>query len=90
MTTFDPSIDQFQNEIPSMIMIDFKIRKNMLYTNGVWRSHDIYGKWIPYFFGLKGLSKYIAEYLGVKIGPITIHSVSAHIYKTDFKDIKIE
>jgi len=90
MTTFDPSIDQCQNEIPSLIMIDFKIRKNMLYTTGVWRSHDIYGEWIPYFFGLKGLSKYIAEYLGIKIGPITMHSVSAHIYKTNFKDIKIE
>ncbi|MFZ0441278.1 MAG: thymidylate synthase [Methanobacterium sp.] len=90
MTTFDPSIDQYQNEIPSMIMIDFKIRKNMLCATGVWRSQDIYGSWIPNFFGLKGLTEYIAEYLGFKMGPITVHSVSAHIYKTDFKDIKIE
>jgi thymidylate synthase len=90
MTTFDPSIDQCQNEIPSMVMIDFKIRKNMLYTTGIWRSHDIYGSWIPNFFGLKGLSKYISEYLGIKIGPITVHSVSAHIYKTDFNNLNIK
>ena len=32
MTTIDPSIDQCQNDIPSMVMIDFKIRKNMLFT----------------------------------------------------------
>ena len=88
MTTFDPSIDQCQNEIPSLVMIDFKIRKNMLYTTGIWRSQDIYGSWIPNFFGLKGLSKYISEHLGIKQGPITVHSVSAHIYKTDFDNIK--
>ena len=35
MTTFDPSIDQCKNEIPSMVMIDFKIRKNKLYTTGI-------------------------------------------------------
>ena len=87
MTTFDPSIDQCQNEIPSLVMIDFKIRKNMLYTTGIWRSQDIYGSWIPNFFGLKGLSKYISEQLKIKPGPITVHSVSAHIYKTDFDDV---
>lgn len=77
LTAFDPSIDQYQNEIPSMIMIDFKIRKNRLYTTAVWRGHDIYQAWIPNFFGLKGLSKYLTESLGIKMGPITVHSVSA-------------
>lgn len=70
-----------------MIMIDFKIRENRLYTTSVWRSHDIYNSWIPNFFGIKGLSKYFTESLGIKIGPITVHSVSAHIYKTNFKDV---
>ena len=87
MTTFDPSIDQCQNDIPSMVMVDFKIRKNMLYTTGIWRSQDIYGSWIPNFFGLKGLSKYVSEHLNIKLGPITVHSVSAHIYKTDFNNV---
>ena len=86
MTVFDPSIGQYQNEIPRLIMIDFKIRKNRLVMTAVWRSHDIYRAWIPNFFGLKGLTKYISECLGIKIGPITVHSISAHIYKTNFKD----
>ncbi|MGB7967969.1 MAG: thymidylate synthase [Methanobacterium sp.] len=88
MTTFDPSIDQCQNDIPSMVMIDFKIRKNMLFTTGIWRSQDIYSSWIPNFFGLEGLSTYVSEHVGIKQGPITIHSVSAHIYKTDFDNVK--
>lgn len=84
MTTFDPSIDQCQNDIPSLVMIDFKIRKNILFTTAIWRSQDIYRSWIPNFFGLKGISKYVSEHLGTKIGPITVHSVSAHIYQSDF------
>ena len=28
LTSFDPGIDQYQDDIPSMIMVDFKIRKN--------------------------------------------------------------
>jgi thymidylate synthase len=88
LTAFDPSVDQYQEEIPTMIMMDFKIRKNRLYTTAVWRGHDIYKTWIPSFFGLKGLSKYLAENLGIKIGPITVHSVSAYVYKSNFNDVE--
>jgi len=88
LTVFDPSIDQYQDEIPTMIMMDFKIRKNRLYTTAVWRSHDIYKTWIPNFFGLKGLSKYLTENLGIKIGPIIVHSVSAYVYKSNFNDVE--
>ena len=38
------------------------------------------------FLRSKGLSKYISDSLGIKIGPITVHSISAHIYKTNFED----
>lgn len=86
ITVFDPSIDHYQNDVPSLIMIDFKIRGNRIHTTGVWRSHDIFGEWIPNFLGLKGLSKYLSETIGIKMGPITVHSISAYIYKTDYKN----
>ncbi|MDD3985753.1 MAG: thymidylate synthase [Methanobacterium sp.] len=88
LTVFDPSIDQYIDDVPSMIMVDYKIRKNQLYTTAIWRSHDIYGSWIQNFFGVKGLSKYIAKCLNIKLGPIIIHSISAHIYKTNYKDVE--
>ena len=88
ITVFDPSIDQYMDDIPSMIMVDFKIRKNRLYTTAVWRSHDIYGSWIQNFFGVKGLSKHIADCLKIKLGPITVHSISAHIYKTNHDNVE--
>lgn len=88
LTVFDPSIDQYMDDVPSMIMVDYKIRKNQLYTTAIWRSHDIYGSWIQNFFGVKGLSKHIANCLNIKLGPIIIHSISAHIYKTNYKDVE--
>jgi thymidylate synthase len=88
LTSFDPGIDQYQDDIPSMIMVDFKIRGNRLHVTSVYRSHDVYNSWIPNFYGLRGLSKYLSESVGFKMGPITVHSVSAHVYKNNYDDVK--
>jgi thymidylate synthase len=87
LTVFDPSVDHYQDTIPSMLMIDFNIRKNRLNTTAVWRSNDVYGSWIQNFFALRGLSKYISKTLNMNIGPITIHLVSAYIYKRNYGDV---
>ncbi|BDH79235.1 MAG TPA: thymidylate synthase [Methanothermobacter sp.] len=88
MITWDPQVDTKEDEVPCMILIDFKIRGNKLYTTGVWRSHDIYGAWFPNAVGLAHLAKYVAEKTGTKVGPITIHSISAHIYEVNFEEAK--
>lgn len=87
LTVFDPSIDHYQDKVPSMVMIDMKIRKNRLYMTAVWRSNDYYGSWIKNFFALKGLSKYVSSALKIKMGPLTVHSVSAYIYKRNYQDV---
>ena len=70
-----------------MILIDFKIRDNVLYTTALWRSHDIYGAWFANAVGLTYCAKYVSEEIGdVKLGPITIHSISAHIYENNFDE----
>lgn len=87
LTVFDPSVDHYQDKIPSMVMIDLKIRRNMLYMTAVWRSNDHYGSWIKNFYALRGLSKYLSNNLNTRMGPITVHSVSAYIYKRNYKDV---
>jgi thymidylate synthase len=87
LTVFDPSIDHYQDTIPSMMMMDFKIRKNRLYITAIWRGNDVYASWLNNFFALKGLSEYISKSLNIVIGPITIHLVSAYIYKRNYKDV---
>lgn len=87
LTVFDPSVDHYQDKIPSMVMVDFKIRKNRLYCTAVWRSNDVYGSWIQNFFALRGLSKHISQCLNMNMGPITVHLVSAYIYKRNYSDV---
>ncbi len=86
MITWDPKIDSKEDEVPCMILIDFKIREGKLHTTGVWRSHDIYGAWFPNAVGLAYLTRHVAEKTGTQVGPITIHSISAHIYETDLEE----
>ena len=54
--TWDPTVDTKNDEVPCMMLVDFKIRDGMLNTTGLWRSHDIYGAWFPNAVGLSHLS----------------------------------
>ena len=84
--TWDPPTDTKHEEVPCMILVDFKIREGKLHTTGLWRSHDIYGAWFPNAVGLTHLSRYVAEEVGVEVGSLTIHSISAHIYQVNFEE----
>jgi thymidylate synthase len=84
--TWDPTTDTKNEEVPCMILVDFKIREGKLHTTGLWRSHDIYGAWFPNAVGLTHLAKYVAEEVGVEVGSLTIHSISAHIYQVNFEE----
>lgn len=86
--TWDPRIDRISEEVPCMILVDFKIRDGKLHTTGLWRSHDVYGAWMPNAVGLTYLAKYAADQLDVEVGSVTIHSISAHIYQVNFEDAK--
>ena len=84
--TWDPLTDTKNDEVPCMMLVDFKIRDGKLNTTGLWRSHDIYGAWFPNAVGLSNLAKYVAEETGSELGTLTIHSISAHIYEVNFKE----
>lgn len=71
-----------------MILVDFKIRDDKLYTTALWRSHDIYGAWFPNAVGLSYLAQYVSERVDASIETITIHSISAHIYEVNFKEAR--
>jgi thymidylate synthase, methanogen type len=86
MVTWDPPEDTASDEVPCMILVDFKIRDGRLFTTALWRSHDIYGAWFPNAVGLAYLADHVAAEVGVEVGHITIHSISAHIYEVNFKE----
>jgi thymidylate synthase len=84
--TWDPTVDTKNDEVPCMMLVDFKIRDGKLNTTGLWRSHDIYGAWFPNAVGLSNLASYVANEVGSEVGTLTIHSISAHIYEVNFKE----
>jgi thymidylate synthase len=84
--TWDPTVDTKNDEVPCMMLVDFKIRDGKLHTTGLWRSHDIYGAWFPNAVGLSNLSRYVAGEVESEIGTLTIHSISAHIYQVNFDE----
>jgi len=86
--TWDPPTDTKNDEVPCMIIVDFKIRNGKLQTTGLWRSHDIYGAWFPNAVGLSYLASYVAKEVGVDVGTLTIHSISAHIYEVNFDEAR--
>jgi thymidylate synthase len=84
--TWDASKDTKVNEVPCLIIVDFKIRKGKLNTTALWRSHDIYGAFFPNVAGLTYLAQYVAENVGIDIGTVTVHSISAHVYEKDYQE----
>lgn len=84
--TWDPNMDTKSDEVPCMILVDFKIRDNKLQTTALWRSHDIYGAWFPNAVGLTYLAQYVAGEVGLDLGSVTIHSISAHVYEVNFNE----
>jgi thymidylate synthase len=87
--TWDQRIDTKIDEVPCMILVDFKIRDNKLHTSALWRSHDIYGAWFPNAVGLSHLAEYVADNVGIEVGDIVIHSISAHIYEVNFEEARL-
>lgn len=81
--TWDPRTDTVNNEVPCMILVDFKIRHGELQTTALWRSHDIYGAWYPNIIGLTYLAQYVAINTQSNVGKLTVHSISGHIYEHD-------
>jgi thymidylate synthase len=91
MVTWDPAKDSLEDEVPCMIMVDFKIRDGRLNTTGIWRSHDMFGAYVANFIAIRKLAMYVVNELKVnfgrrdlKVGPITTQSISAHIYEHDW------
>lgn len=86
--TWSPHLDTINNEVPCMIMVDFKVRNDILRTTGVWRSHDMFGAYPANFIALRSISQYVAKELEVEAGPITTHSINGHIYEYDLEDAR--
>ncbi|MDK2892871.1 thymidylate synthase [Methanohalophilus sp.] len=86
--TWIPYVDTEVDEVPCMILDDFKLRDGKVHLTTLFRSHDFAGAYPANLYGLSRLLKYVADESGYKPGTITTISVSAHIYEHDWDKIE--
>lgn len=82
--TWIPPVDSKKEEVPCMMVDDFKIREGRLHLAALFRSHDFAGAYPANLYGLTRLLEYVAERVGAEPGSITTVSCSAHIYDHDW------
>jgi thymidylate synthase len=82
--TWIPPVDTKKEEVPCMMVDDFKIRQGRLHLTALFRSHDFAGAYPANLYGLTRLLEYVAGRVGAEPGSITTVSCSAHIYDHDW------
>jgi len=82
--TWIAPLDSNREEVPCMIVDDFKLRDGQLHLSIFFRSHDFAGAYPANLYGLARLLQYVAGEVGAEPGSISTTSASAHIYEHDW------
>jgi thymidylate synthase len=82
--TWIPPVDTAKDEVPCMIVDDFKLRDGRLNLAVFFRSHDFAGAYPANLYGLARVLEYVAGEVGAEPGSISTTSASAHIYEHDW------
>lgn len=82
--TWIPSVDCAKDEVPCMIVDDFKLRDGRLHLSVFFRSHDFAGAYPANLYGLARVLEYAAAEVGAEPGSISTTSSSAHVYEHDW------
>jgi len=87
-TMWDPQSDPERDTPPCLTQIVMNIVDGRLYLTYSARSQDMFAAWPQNTFAMRLLQRRAAETLGVKLGPTTSHTVSAHIYEHDWAQVQ--
>jgi thymidylate synthase len=82
--TWIPPLDETKEEVPCMIVDDFKLRDGRLNLSIFFRSHDFAGAYPANLYGLARVLVYVSGEIGACPGSISTTSASAHIYEHDW------
>ena len=82
--TWIAPVDAAKDEVPCMIVDDFKLRDGRLHLSIFFRSHDFAGAYPANLYGLARLLQYVSSQVGAEPGSISTTSASAHIYEHDW------
>ena len=82
--TWIPPVDNARDEVPCMIVDDFKLRDGRLNLAIFFRSHDFAGAYPANLYGLARVLQFVSGEVGAIPGSISTTSASAHIYDHDW------
>lgn len=82
--TWIPPIDETRDEVPCMIVDDFKLRDGRLNLSVFFRSHDFAGAYPANLYGLARVLEHVSKEVGATPGSISTLSSSAHVYEHDW------
>jgi len=88
---WNPQTDEEDEHGPCLNLLACNIHGDEVFMTAVFRSQDLYGAWVRNVLGLMMLQKEITERINAKYGTsygpgrFSVLSVSAHIYRHDFK-----
>lgn len=80
--------DRNSKHPPCLVYHNFLTRHGKLYLTAVIRSNDMFKAWPLNAFALNELLKYVCKETNLKYGTLTVISNSAHIYETDWNEVK--
>lgn len=73
------------SDTPCMTQIHARVTQNKLFLTAYFRSQDMFHGWPRNAFAIRKLQKEIADGAGFPMGPLTIITMSAHMYADDWK-----
>lgn len=82
--TWIPPVDNARDEVPCMIVDDFKLRDGRLNLAVFFRSHDFAGAYPANLYGLARVLQFVSCEVGAMPGSVSTTSASAHIYDHDW------
>ncbi|MBI3576955.1 hypothetical protein HY086_02885 [Candidatus Gottesmanbacteria bacterium] len=82
---FPPHDDK---HMPCIVSLDFKVRRGKLFAYAFLRSHDALKKFYADVLALGALMRKAARQLHVRVGALTLFSVSLHVYEEDIPGLK--
>jgi thymidylate synthase len=65
-------------------LVDCKLRDGQLHLNAVFRSQNVFASQPGNACALRRLQTRVADGLGARVGALTLHVMSAHIYERDW------
>lgn len=73
------------SDTPCMTQLHARITANKLFLTSYFRSQDMFHGWPRNAFAIRKVQKEIADAVDMPLGPLTIITMSAHMYADDWK-----